>query len=260
MGGNRVSPTPSLLEGKVALVTGGAAGLGAAIAGTLAGAGARGAVVDLVEPPAKAVPDGWAAITADVRDEASISRAFAQVGALAGIPDVVVANAGVVPRWTATEEIDPADWDAVFAVNTRGVMLTVREAVRVMRRRRAGSIVVMSSLNGWKGDPHIASYVASKHAVVGLVRSVALDVGRDNIRVNAVGPGPVPTDALRARMASRASRGEPPVEEALRLAGAATALGRVVTPEEVASAALFLASDLASGVTGQLIAVDAGVL
>ena len=254
-----MSATPRLLKGRVALVTGGAAGLGAAIAKTFADAGARGAIVDLVEPPAQTVSAAWTALTADVRDESSVEHVFAQVAEHAGIPDIVVANAGIVPPWSGTEELDPAEWDAVFAVNTRGVMLTVREAVRAMRRGHGGSIVVMSSLNGWRGDPHIASYVASKHAVVGLVRSVALDVGRDHIRVNAVGPGPVPTDALRARMASRGSRGEPPVEEALRLAGAATALGRVVTPEEVANAVLFLASDLASGITGQLIAVDAGI-
>ena len=244
----------------MALVTGGAAGLGSAIARAFADAGARGAIVDLMDPPAEAVPAGWTAVPADVRDEASVARAFAEAAAHAGTLDVVVANAGVVPPWTGTEELDPTAWDAVFAVNTRGVMLTVREAVRAMRRGHGGSSVAMSSLNGWQGDPHIASYVASKHAVVGLVRSVALDVGRDNIRVNAVGPGPVPTDALRARMASRAASGQPPAEEALRLSGAATALGRVVTPEEVASAVLFLASGLASGITGQLLAVDAGIL
>ncbi len=251
---------PGLLAGRVALVTGGAAGLGAAIAGRFADAGASGAVVDLVEPTPEALPAGWAPVTADVRDAASLERAFAEVASRVGVPDVVVANAGIVPAWTATSEIDPAQWDAVFAVNTRGVMLTVREAVRAMRRERRGSIVVMSSVNGWKGDPHLASYVASKHAVVGLVRSVALDAGREGIRVNAVGPGPVATDALLSRMASRAAQGGPPVEEALRLVGATTALGRVVTAEEVANAVLFLASDLASGITGQLLAVDAGVL
>ncbi len=255
-----MSARSGLLGGRVALVTGGAAGLGAVIATTFAAAGARGAVVDLVDPPHGVLPAGWASVAADVRDAASVQRAFAEVTSHVGLPDIVVANAGIVPPWTQTSQIDPAEWDEVFAVNTRGVMLTVREAVRVMRRGNGGSIVVMSSVNGWKGDPHLVSYVASKHAVVGIVRSVALDVGRDRIRVNAVGPGPVPTDALRSRMASRAAQGGPPVEDALRLAGAATALCRMVTAEEVANAVLFLASDLASGITGQLIAVDAGVL
>lgn len=255
-----MSAAPDILAGRVALVTGGAAGLGAVIATTFAAAGARGAVVDLVEPPTGVVPSSWATVTGDIRDPRSVERSFADVTAGVGAPDVVVANAGIVPPWARTTEIDPAEWDAVFAVNTRGVMLTVREAVRSMRRGHGGSIVVMSSVNGWKGDPHIASYVASKHAAVGIVRSVALDVGRDRIRVNAVGPGPVPTDALRSRMAARAALGGPPVEDALHLVGSATALGRVVTAEEVANAVLFLASDLASGITGQFLAVDAGVL
>jgi len=255
-----MSAVPDILANRVALVTGGAAGLGAMIATTFAAAGARGAVVDIVEPPASAVPPSWAAVTADVRDPRAVERGFADVTARLGAPDVVVANAGIVPPWSRTTAIDPAEWDAVFAVNTRGVMLTLREAVRTMRREHGGSIVVMSSLNGWKGDPNIASYVASKHAVVGIMRSVALDAGRTGIRVNAVGPGPVATDALRARVAARAARGGPAVEGALDLFGTATALGRVVTAEEVANAVLFLASDLASGITGQFLAVDAGVL
>jgi NAD(P)-dependent dehydrogenase (short-subunit alcohol dehydrogenase family) len=138
-------------------------------------------------------------------------------------------------------------------------MLTVREAARRMTDR-GGSIVAIASLNGWKGDPRLPSYTASKHAVVGLVRSAAMDLGRDGIRVNAVGPGPIATEALRGRMASRAGTLGPPVEEALRLAGEQTALGRIATATEVADAVLFLASDMAAGITGQLLAVDAGIL
>lgn len=248
-----------LLKGKVALITGGAAGLGAAITSACADAGARGAVVDLVEPNPAGLPPGWISLFADVRDPGLVDSAFDQVAHRIGPPDVVVANAGVVPPWTETTQLDPTEWDSVFSVNVRGVMLTVRAAVQSMRRRQQGSIVVMSSLNGWKGDPHIAAYVASKHAVVGLVRSIAMDVGRHGVRVNAVAPGPVPTDSLLSRMAVRADRGQPPVAEALRLAGEGTALGRVVTPAEVAHAVVFLASELSSGITGQVLPVDAGI-
>ncbi len=144
-------------------------------------------------------------------------------------------------------------------MNVRGVMLTVRQAVRAMTGR-GGAIVAMSSLNGWRGDPHIPAYVASKHAVVGLVRSVAADVGRLGIRVNAVAPGPIGTDALLARMAARSASGGLTVEEALEKASASAALGRMATVDEVADAVLFLASDLSSGITGQLLPVDAGIL
>jgi NAD(P)-dependent dehydrogenase (short-subunit alcohol dehydrogenase family) len=245
-----------LLAGRSAVVTGGARGLGAAIAERLAEAGAVGTVIDVSLPAEPSWPPGWTAAAADVRDPDALSAAFGPPGRA---PDVVVACAGVVPPWTRTADIDAAQWEEVLAVNVRGVMLTVREAARRMTGR-GGSIVVIASLNGWKGDPHLASYTASKHAVVGLVRSAALDVGRDGIRINAVGPGPVATEALLGRMASRADAIGVPVEEALRRAAEQAALGRIATAAEVADAVLFLASDLSSGITGQLLAVDAGIL
>ena len=286
-----MSARGDLLSGRVAVVTGGAAGIGAAVVRVLAEAGARGAVLDRVSPETFEVPDNWVALGADVREASSIESAFAQVRETFDRVDVVVANAGLVPPWTTTATIDPDEWEQVFAVNTRGVMLTVRQAVRAMsssagRRRRTGAepgtrsggpsgatsgarsgaksgdraIVAMSSLNGWRGDPNIPAYAASKHAVVGLVRSVARDVGRLGIRVNAVAPGPIATEALLGRMAARSASGGLPMEEALRQARMSTALGRIATADEVADAVLFLASDLSSGITGQLLAVDAGIL
>jgi NAD(P)-dependent dehydrogenase (short-subunit alcohol dehydrogenase family) len=108
-------------------------------------------------------------------------------------------------------------------------------------------------------SPRMRSYTASKHAVLGLVRTAALDLGRHGVRVNAIGPGPVLTEAFQERLEQRAAAGGLTVEDAKREARRATALGRIVTPEEVAKVAVFLASDLASGVTGQLVAVDAGI-
>ncbi len=251
-------PVPGLLAGRVAVVTGGAAGIGAAIARTLAEAGARGAVLDLAAPEGGA-PEGWLALAADVRRADSLAAAFAEVAAALGPLDIAVANAGIVPPWTTTAGIDVAQWDEVMAVNARGAMLTVREFARVTSGR-AGAVVVTSSINGWKGDWRIPAYVASKHAVLGLVRSVAQELGRSGIRVNAVGPGPIATDALLGRMASRSGRTGQSVDAALASAAGSTALGRLATVEEVANAVLFLASDLSSGITGQLLAVDAGVL
>jgi NAD(P)-dependent dehydrogenase (short-subunit alcohol dehydrogenase family) len=251
-----VSRRAGLLEGRAAVVTGGAAGLGAAIVAAFAEAGARGAVLDVID--AGALPPGWQFVKADVCNEASVQSAFAEAARRLGPLEVVVANAGIVPPWTSTAEMSLVGWERVLAVNATGVMLTVREAVRAMGSK-GGSIVVMSSLNGWKGDPHIPAYVASKHAVVGLVRSAALDVGRRGVRVNAVAPGPVATRALLARMGERARLGGLAVEEALAEAAAKTALGRIVTAEEVADAVVFLASELSSGITGQVVPVDAGV-
>ena len=253
-----VSSRHGLLSGCTAVVTGGASGIGAAIVRVFAEAGATGAVIDQpgITP---AVPENWVAVNADVGDPRSLETAFSAVAGSFASLDIVVANAGIVPSWTSTAQIDLDEWEQVFAVNTRGVMLTVRQAVRAMAGH-GGVIVAMSSLNGWRGDPHIPAYVASKHAVVGLVRSVAADVGRLGIRVNAVAPGPIATDALLGRMAHRAASGGLAVEEALQQASTSTALGRMATADEVADAVLFLASDLSSGITGQLLAVDAGIL
>jgi NAD(P)-dependent dehydrogenase (short-subunit alcohol dehydrogenase family) len=253
-----VSARGGLLSGRIAIVTGGASGIGSAIARVFAEAGATGAVIDQLGATS-VVPETWVALTADVRDPQSLEAAFTSVARTFERLDVVVANAGIVPPWTSTAEIDLEEWEQVFAVNTRGVMLTVRQAVRAMAGG-GGAIVAMSSLNGWRGDPHIPAYVSSKHAVVGLVRSVAADVGRLGIRVNAVAPGPIATDALLARMAARSASGGLAVEEALEKASGSTALGRMATVGEVADAVLFLASDLSSGITGQLLPVDAGIL
>ncbi len=245
-----------LLAGKVALVTGGAQGLGRAIAEGFAVAGARGLLFDLLPAP-EPLPTGWSFERGDVSNEDDVARALARVREEFGRLDVAVANAGIVPPWHDTEAIDLAEWDRVFAVNARGVMATIKHAVPLMKER-GGSILAMGSTNSWIGHAKQAAYTASKHAVLGIVRAAARDVGRFGIRVNALCPGPVATEALLARARRRADEGGPTVDETLRRYGD-TALGRMTTTEDVVGAALFLASDLSSGVTGHLIPVDAGL-
>jgi NAD(P)-dependent dehydrogenase (short-subunit alcohol dehydrogenase family) len=121
------------------------------------------------------------------------------------------------------------------------------------------TIAVVASLTSWRGDPNLTAYAASKHAVAGIVRSAALALGREGIRVNAVAPGPVATGALRARMASRESMTSLGVEDALAAAAEQTALGRIATTIEVANTIAFLTSDLSSGITGQVIHIDCGI-
>jgi NAD(P)-dependent dehydrogenase (short-subunit alcohol dehydrogenase family) len=252
------APGPSaLLAGRHAVVTGGASGLGAAVVARFAREGASGWVLDLPGALGGALPGGWRELGADVRDETALARAFATVGAAGRPVDALVAAAGIVPPWADVASVDLAELDEVLRVNARGVLATIQRALPLMGARSA--IVVIGSLNSWRGDPNLTTYVASKHAVLGIVRAAALDLGRRGIRVNAVGPGPIATDALLARMARRHAAGGVPVEQALREAGERTALGRIATAEEVAAAVLFLAGPDASGITGHLLPVDAGI-
>jgi NAD(P)-dependent dehydrogenase (short-subunit alcohol dehydrogenase family) len=246
----------NLLEGKTAVVTGGASGLGAGIVSRFASAGAQGVVLDLASAPGAEALAGWSTVGADVRDNGAVEAAFAEIGRRHANVDVLVAAAGIVPGWADVASTDLAQWDDVFAVNVRGMISTIRRAIPLMTA--GGAIVAIGSLNSSYGDPNLTAYVASKHAVLGIVRSAALDLGRRGIRVNAIGPGPIATDALLGRMAQRERELGIPVADALESAAHRTALSRMATTDEVADAALFLASDLSSGITGHLLPVDAG--
>ena len=246
-----------LLEGKVALVTGSAHGLGRRIVDLFRQSGAVGLGVDQAQTN-EASPKDWLFYKGDVSKEASMVEAVEKISQHFGKLDVVVANAGVVPPWSSAEEIDVSEWDRVFSINVRGVALTIKHAVSLMKSA-GGSIVLMGSLTSHRGYAGQMLYTSTKHAVLGMVRSSALDLGPNGIRVNAIGPGPIATDALMSRIEFRAAHGGVAVEEALQQLRSETALRRMATEEEVANTALFLSSHLSSGITGQIIPVDAGI-
>lgn len=246
-----------LLDGRIAFVTGAATGLGRTIAQRLAAAGAAGCAFDTA--PCPELPAGWEFARGDVTDEDDLERAMTSVEATFGRLDIVIANAGIVPPWQETENLDLDEWDRVFAVNVRGVAATIKHAARLMKAN-GGAIVAMGSLNSRRAHARQCAYTASKHAVLGIVRSAALDLGRYGIRVNALGPGPVATDALLERIRQRADGGGPDEADALAGLAADAALGRLATEDDVARAALFLASDQSAGISGQLLPVDAGLL
>lgn len=247
-----------LLAGRRVLVTGGANGIGAAVAARFAGLGASGMIVDLPSGRPSPAPAGWGAAAADVRDERSVAAAVAAASETLGGLDTVVAAAGVVPRWQRPADLDLDDFERVLAVNVLGVAATIKHTAGLLPG--GSTITVVASLNSWRGDPNLTSYAASKHAVLGIVRSAALALGPDGVRVNAVAPGPVATEALRLRMSARAGRTGLSVEEAIGLAGRATALRRIATVGEVVETIAFLASGASSGMTGQLLSVDCGIL
>lgn len=248
--------TGTLLAGRRVIVTGGANGLGATVARRFAEMGARGAVLDLPGALGTA-PADWHSLPVDVRDEDSTRAAVAESARLLSGVDAVVAAAGVVPSWQSPGEMDLDDFDRVLSINARGVACTIKHVSPLLGP--GATITVVASLNSWRGDPNITSYAASKHAALGIVRSAALALGPQGIRVNAVAPGPIATDALRTRMADRRQATGLAVDEALEQAGRATSLRRIATAAEVADAIAFLTSDLSSGITGQMINVDGGI-
>jgi len=247
----------SSLDGHVALVTGAAAGLGNTIVQHLAAAGATGLALDIADR-CPGLPQGWLALQGDVSIEEDLAGAISEISKLFGRLDIVVANAGLVPPWHDTADIDLNEWDRVFAVNVRGVVATIKHAVPLMKAN-GGSIIAMGSLNSRRAHASQCLYTASKHAVLGIVRSAALDLGRFGIRINALGPGPVATDSLVGRVKFRESLGGPAADEALAQYAAETALGTLVSEHDVARAALFLASDASQGITGQILPIDAGL-
>lgn len=245
------------VRGKVAVVTGGGSGIGAACAALLARRGAVVAVFDVDLDAAGRVAaaieeDGGRArrYHVDVTDRVAVDRAFADVVADLGGLDVLVNNAGLAVAMTPVADLDDDSWRRVMSLNVDGVFYCLRAACRVMRAAGGGSIVNISSVLGAVGRPDSAAYVASKHAVVGLTRGAAIDHGPDGIRVNAVGPGFIRTPLLESRH----------TERGLEELASGWPLRRVGTPAEVAEMVAWLAGDASSYVTGAYFPVDGGYL
>ena len=246
-----------ILENKIALVTGTSHGLGKRILTVLDESGAKGLGFDSIVGT-DSLPENWIFHQGSVSLEVDVSKAVEKISHHFGRLDIVVANAGLVPPWRKVEALDKSQWDEVFAVNVRGVVITMKHAVPLMKNT-GGSMILMGSLNSRRGHSGMTLYTSTKHAVLGIVRASAQDLGAYNIRVNALGPGPIATDALMTRIATRAEQGGLPVEAALRQFESETALGRMAIEDEVAKTALFLASDDSSGITGQIFPIDAGL-
>ncbi len=255
--GERGQGVAARLEGKVSLVTGGASGIGAAICRLFAAEGAAVHVADVSAAAAErlageiAAAGGRAtAVRLDVRLEASWREALERVQSVHGRLDVLVLNAGISRRGPF-EDYSVEAWDEMMAVNVRGVFLGCRTFIPLMRRQGGGSIVTMSSIAGLVGHRHSAiAYSASKGAVTTMTKGLASQYAAAGIRVNSLHPSTVETPLTAELFAD-------PVKKQARLAE--VPLGRLATVDDVARAALFLASDESSFITGVSLPVDGGL-
>lgn len=245
--------------GKIAVVTGGGNGIGRAVALGFAQRGAKVVVVDRDADAAAAVAaeigQHALACSADVTRAADVAAYVRATLDRFGRIDCFHNNAGIEGKVAPTAEYEEAMFDAVMGVNVKGVFLGLRHVLPVMIRQQGGAVVNTASIAGLVGTPGMPAYVASKHAVIGLTKVAAGEVGPLGIRVNAVCPGPIATRMI-ADIAKQVSPNNPDSVEAAYTAG--IPLRRYGTAEEVANTVLFLCSDLASNVTGAQYVVDGG--
>lgn len=244
---------------RVAIVTGGGTGIGAATAEALAGTGVKVMVIGRREEPLTAIADriGGLAVAADVSLEQDWERVVEIANEHFGGVDVLVANAGI-EAFGSVESVALEEWHAVQRTNTDGVLLGVRAVAPVMRRRGGGSIVAVSSVAGLTAGPDYAAYVTSKTAVLGLVRSAAVDLGPDGIRVNAVCPGWTRTEMSQRETELIAAEQGITAEQMWAKLVSPLPLGRAADPEEIAACIEFLCGPGASFITGAVIVADGG--
>jgi NAD(P)-dependent dehydrogenase (short-subunit alcohol dehydrogenase family) len=242
--------------GQRVLITAGAAGIGLAMAQGFVASGADVWVTDVDETALAALPPSIRGESVDVADESAMEALFARIRADWGRLDVLCANAGIKGPTASVAEMPLDGWRECLGVNLDGALLAARGAARLMEAQGSGVILFTSSTSGLYGTPYRAPYSAAKWAVIGLMKTVAMELGPKGIRANAICPGSVNGPRIDRVIAAEA-KAKNMTPEAVRAGYAAgTALGRLSDPEDVAEMAVFLASPAARMISGQAIAVD----
>ncbi|HJU93925.1 MAG TPA: 3-hydroxybutyrate dehydrogenase [Pyrinomonadaceae bacterium] len=250
-----------LLNGKTALITGGGRGIGRAIALTFASQGARIAVAartaEQVEQVASEIGNNAIALVCDVSDSESVARMFSDMRERLGDADILVNNAGIAESATVVNTTDEL-WNRHISINLSGTFYCTRAALPAMLKKGWGRVINIASIAAKTGAPYVAAYTASKHGVLGLTRTIALEVATTGITANAICPGYVDTEMVSRGIEQITQKTGRPAEEALDLLKKMSPQNRLVTSEEVAAIALLLASDEGRGINGQGINVDGG--
>ncbi|WP_193183112.1 SDR family NAD(P)-dependent oxidoreductase [Nisaea sediminum] len=244
------------LDGKTALITGGGSGVGADMALRFAEAGARVVIAGRRIDALETVAGRHSAISpcaADVTDEAAVAALFKAAGPV----DIVIANAGMAES-APFAKTGLADWNRHIAVNLTGTFLTLRAGLQQMKGRDWGRLIAVASTAGLKGYPYVAAYTAAKHGVVGLVRSVALEVARSGVTANALCPGFLDTEMTERSIANIVEKTGTTPDEARAKLAANNPQGRLIAPVEVSAAALWLCGPGSEGVNGEAVSISGG--